>query len=140
VPKARPTRSASDVRVQLGVIVWSKAVCRSSMSPGAAAPDELIFDGGSFVRAPIARFKAKLESFRRGWPRRVPSRPQGLECSRRIAPELSDIESITRRDAGLRRRETRRAFPRVIGRSGGVGFALTAPLPPTVGPARVPTL
>ncbi|TMJ27859.1 MAG: NAD+ synthase [Alphaproteobacteria bacterium] len=151
VPNASPYEvGKTDVRVQLGV----KRVIESGLPfvylNQVGGQDEVIYDGGSFALGADRQLKAKLASFReevatvefrRG---HVSGGKGGWEClPGRIAPELSDIESIYQAMMlGLRDYVNKTGFPSVvIGLSGGVDSALTAAVAAdALGPGRVHTI
>ena len=146
VPNGSPYEvGKTDVRVQLGI----KRVVESGLPfvyvNQVGGQDELIFDGGSFVLGADRALKAKLASFREEVATVEFRRGQkGWECQpAKIAPELSDIESIYQAMMlGLRDYVNKTGFPSVlIGLSGGIDSALTAAVAAdALGPKRVHTL
>jgi NAD+ synthase len=147
VPNASPYEvGKTGQRVQLGV----KRVVESGLPLAyvnqVGGQDELIYDGSSFVLGADRQLRAKLASFREEvatveFRRRA---GKGWECEPgKIAPELSDIESIYQAMMlGLRDYVNKTGFPSVIiGLSGGVDSALTAAVAAdALGPGRVHTL
>jgi NAD+ synthase len=147
VPNASPYEvGKTGQRVQLGV----KRVVESGLPLAyvnqVGGQDEVIYDGSSFVLGADRQLRAKLASFREEvatveFRRRA---GKGWECEPgKIAPELSDIESIYQAMMlGLRDYVNKTGFPSVIiGLSGGVDSALTAAVAAdALGPGRVHTL
>jgi NAD+ synthase len=135
----------TDVRVQLGVQRVVESGLPFAYVNQVGGQDEVVYDGGSFVLGADRALKAKLASFREEVAivefRRGAS---GWECRPgRIAPELSDIESIYQAMMlGLRDYVNKTGFPSVvIGLSGGVDSALTAAVAAdALGPGRVRTI
>ncbi len=146
VPNGSPYEvGKTDVRVQLGVHRVVESGLPFVYVNQVGGQDELIFDGGSFVLGADRALKAKLASFREEVATVEFRRgPGGWEClSAKIAPELSDIESIYQAMMlGLRDYVNKTGFPSVvIGLSGGVDSALTAAVAAdALGPGRVHTL
>jgi NAD+ synthase len=150
VPNGSPYEvGKTDVRVQLGVQRVVESGLPFVYVNQVGGQDELIFDGGSFVLGADRTLKAKLASFREEvatveFRRGPPGRGGGWEClPAKIAPELSDIESIYQAMMlGLRDYVNKTGFPSVlIGLSGGVDSALTAVVAAdALGPKRVHTL
>jgi NAD+ synthase len=146
VPNASPYEvGKTDVRVQLGV----KRVIESGLPfvylNQVGGQDEVIYDGGSFALGADRQLKAKLASFREEVATVEFRRGQnGWEClPGKIAPELSDIESVYQAMMlGLRDYVNKTGFPSVvIGLSGGVDSALTAAVAAdALGPGRVHTI
>src|SRR3984893_4529785 len=131
VPNGSPYEvGKTDVRVQLGVNRVVESGLPFVYVNQVGGQDELIFDGGSFVLGADRALKAKLASFREEVATVVFRRGQkGWECQpAKIAPELSDIESIYQAMMlGLRDYVNKTGFPSVlIGLSGGIDSALTA--------------
>ena len=146
VPNGSPYEvGKTDVRVQLGVNRVVESGLPFVYVNQVGGQDELIFDGGSFVLGADRALKAKLASFREEVATVEFRRGQkGWECQPgKIAPELSDIESIYQAMMlGLRDYVNKTGFPSVlIGLSGGVDSALTAAVTAdALGPKRVHTL
>src|SRR3979490_3347263 len=146
VPNGSPYEvGKTDVRVQLGVNRVVESGLPFVYVNQVGGQDELIFDGGSFVLGADRALKAKLASFREEVATVEFRRGlKGGEClPARIAPELSDIESIYQAMMlGLRDYVNKTGFPSVlIGLSGGVDSALTAAVAAdALGPKRVHTL
>jgi NAD+ synthase len=146
VPNGSPYEvGKTEVRVQLGVHRVVESGLPFVYVNQVGGQDEVIYDGGSFALGADRALKAKLASFREEVAtiefRRGAS---GWEClPGRIAPELSDIESIYQAMMlGLRDYVNKTGFPSVvIGLSGGVDSALTAAVAAdALGPGRVRTL
>src|SRR5260370_29893264 len=146
VPNGSPYEiGKTEVRVELGV----KRVVESGLPfvyvNQVGGQDEVIYDGGSFALGADRWLKAKLASVREEVATIEFGRgPKGWEClPAKIAPELSDIESIYQAMMlGLRDYVNKTGFPSVvIGLSGGVDSALTAAVAAdALGPARARTL
>ncbi len=146
VPNGSPYEfGKTDVRVQLGVQRVVESGLPFAYVNQVGGQDEVVYDGGSFVLGADRALKAKLASFREEIATVEFRRGQtGWEClPGRIAPELSDIESIYQAMMlGLRDYVNKTGFPSVvIGLSGGVDSALTAAVAAdALGPSRVNTI
>jgi NAD+ synthase len=146
VPNASPYEvGKTDVRVQHGVQRVVESGLPLAYLNQVGGQDEVVYDGGSFVIGADRQLKAKLASFREEVATVEFRRGQkGWEClPARIAPELSDIESIYQAMMlGLRDYVNKTGFPSVvIGLSGGVDSALTAAVAAdALGPDRVHTI
>jgi NAD+ synthase len=146
VPNGSPYEvGKTDVRVQLGVSRVVESGLPFVYLNQVGGQDEVVFDGGSFALGTDRALKAKLASFREEIATIEFRRgSKGWECQpAKIAPELSDIESIYQAMMlGLRDYVNKTGFPSVvIGLSGGVDSALTAAVAAdALGPKRVHTL
>ena len=146
VPNGSPYEMGkTELRVQLGVQRVVESGLPFVYLNQVGGQDEVVFDGGSFVLGADRALEAKLASFREEVATIEFRRgPKGWECqSGRIAPELSDIESIYQAMMlGLRDYVNKTGFPSVvIGLSGGVDSALTAAVAAdALGADRVQTL
>ena len=146
VPNGSPYEvGKTDVRVQHGVQRVVESGLPLAYVNQVGGQDEVVYDGGSFVLGADRALKAKLASFREEIATVEFRRGQkGWECQPgRIAPELSDIESIYQAMMlGLRDYVNKTGFPSVvIGLSGGVDSALTAAVAAdALGPDRVHTI
>jgi NAD+ synthase len=146
VPNGSPYEvGKTDVRVQLGVQRVVESGLPFAYVNQVGGQDEVVYDGGSFVLGADRALKVQLASFREEVAtvefRRADA---GWEClPGKIAPELSDIESIYQAMMlGLRDYVNKTGFPSVvIGLSGGVDSALTAAVAAdALGPSRVNTI
>ena len=146
VPNGSPYEfGKTDVRVQLGLRRVIESGLPFAYVNQVGGQDEVVYDGGSFVLGADRTLKAKFASFREEIATVEFRRGQkGWECQPgRIAPELSDIESIYQAMMlGLRDYVNKTGFPSVvIGLSGGVDSALTAAVAAdALGPSRVNTI
>jgi len=146
VPNGSPYEfGKTDVRVQLGLQRVIESGLPFAYVNQVGGQDEVVYDGGSFVLGADRALKAKFASFREEIATVEFRRGQkGWEClPGRIAPELSDIESIYQAMMlGLRDYVNKTGFPSVvIGLSGGVDSALTAAVAAdALGPSRVNTI
>ena len=146
VPNGSPYEfGKTDVRVQLGVQRVVESGLPFAYVNQVGGQDEVVYDGGSLVLGADRALKAKLASFREEIATVEFRRGQnGWECQPgRIAPELSDIESVYQAMMlGLRDYVNKTGFPSVvIGLSGGVDSALTAAVAAdALGPSRVNTI
>ncbi len=146
VPNGSPYEvGKTDVRVQLGVHRVVESGLPFVYLNQVGGQDEVVFDGGSFALGADRSLKAKLASFREEVATIEFRRGSGgWEClPGKIAPELSDIESIYQAMMlGLRDYVNKTGFPSVvIGLSGGVDSALTAAVAAdALGADRVHTL
>jgi NAD+ synthase len=146
VPNGSPYEvGKTDVRVQLGVQRVVESGLPFAYVNQVGGQDEVVYDGGSFVLGADRALKVQMASFREEVAtvefRRADA---GWEClPGKIAPELSDIESIYQAMMlGLRDYVNKTGFPSVvIGLSGGVDSALTAAVAAdALGPSRVNTI
>jgi NAD+ synthase len=146
VPNGSPYEvGKTDVRVQLGVQRVVESGLPFAYVNQVGGQDEVVYDGGSFVLGADRALKVQLASFREEVATVEFRRSDaGWEClPGKIAPELSDIESIYQAMMlGLRDYVNKTGFPSVvIGLSGGVDSALTAAVAAdALGPSRVNTI